>query len=202
MSQPPDLPADELWLELTQLPRPHRSVEYPRKAKDGSVRQLEMLVLTQTETMAITASAERWVRARLAEAKAQAKKDEQSFAYEALYESRSSCELLFRCCRRVGDLDKGFFPTPDAIAATLTTDEVAVLVLKYSWMRAELGPIVHEMSEAECKAWIDRIAEGSRADPLGEMSLGVQSQLMRFMASRLCSSPTDSSSPGGLPEST
>jgi len=202
MSGPTDLPADELWLELTQLPRPHRQVEYPRKDKDGGARMLEMVILTQIETMGITASSERWVRAELAKAKAQAKKDEQSFAYDALYESRSSCELLFRCCRRVGNIERNFFPTPDAIAGTLTMDEVAVLVLKYNWLRAELGPIVHELSESECQAWINKIAEGGKADPLGEMSLGAQSQLLRFMASRLCSSPTDSSSSGALPEST
>lgn len=199
-SHPSDIEAGDLWAQLTAVPLPHRPVPFVRKLPSGDPVMIDMVVLTHEETMAITASTERWVRAKLKDAAAQ--KGEQSFAYESLFESRSSCELLFRCCRKVDDIESSFFPTPDSIQRSLTTDEIAVLVLDYTRLRAELGPIVHELSQDELDAWIELLVKGASSVPFAQLSLGAQHQLLMHMASLSHAVLTANSSHSTPPEST
>ena len=124
---------------------------------------------------------------------------EPRLAYELLFETWASCETLHRCCRKADDLSTPFFLTVEAISKNLSADEIAILLLAYNQVRAELGPIVSEMNQEEMDAWIEALARGGSTIPLASLSPGAQSRLVLYMASRLCPSPTDSSSPGSQP---
>jgi len=190
---PKDAQPSELWLQITAMPRPHRVVPFPRK---GIVAEIAMVVLTGDESMAAKASTERHVRKLLREDPKVATKGESGQGYLDLCEQRDSQELLFRACKQPGDLSRSFFPTIESIGANLTTDEIAVLVLHYRRTMAELGPIVSEMSQEECDAWIEMLAKGGSLDPFDLLSLGQQSRLMRYMAVQCWASRTGNSSPG------
>ena len=180
------------------MPRPHRVVPFPRKNAEGiSVGEVAIRVLLQEECLAAKAASERYVRRILREQEAKGPtRGESGQGYADLADLRDAMEILFRACRNTDDLEKGFFPTVDAVGKHLTTDEIAVLVLNYRRVQIELGPIQSEMSTEEMDAWIDVLARGGSAYPFDSLSSGAQSQLMRFMACRLAGSPMDSSSPG------
>lgn len=199
MSGPPaNLTAAELWSQITQAPRQSREVDFPRTkdgtATGGPICTLRMWVLTQAETEAASAETEKRVRKALADSKAN--RDEPTRGYEELYNQFAAVELLFRACRMAEDLKAPFFPQKAWIEQHLTTDEVAVLVNQYMVIKGELGPIVAELSEEETEAWIEKLREGGRWSPLGRLSWGALTTLLRSMASRLPASPTDSSSLG------
>ncbi|WP_437767184.1 hypothetical protein WMF27_20510 [Sorangium sp. So ce281] len=203
MMPPPEseISAAELWLQITSVPRPYRLVPFPRKAPDGkAIGEIAMVVLTQEESMAATASTERFVRKMLKEQGALPQNGEVSAGYSTLFENRCSCEVLFRACKRKEDISRPFFPSIEAVAQKLTTDEIGVLMFNYTRVQSELGPIVGKMSQEEMDAWIERLAVGGSSFPLDSLSLAARSQLMLYMASQLYSSRMASSSPGTQPE--
>jgi alkylation response protein AidB-like acyl-CoA dehydrogenase len=190
-----DVSAADLWTQITASPRAHRIVPFPRTA-GGACVEVAMVVLEQQDAMAAKASSARWVQKMLREKGAAG--DAFPEDRQALAEMRDAQELLFRACRRAGDLGRPFFPTLEAIGK-LTTDEVSVLVMHYQRVQVELGPIVAEMSTEEIDAWIERLAKGGSLFPFDGLSSGAQSLLIMSMAARLWSFMTASSSPGQPP---
>lgn len=198
---PPDIEPADLWQQITAMPRAHRPVDFPRKGPDGAaVAQVAVVVLTQEETMAANLQADRHVRKLMQDAKSLPNRNEMSGGYSNLFEMRASMEILFRACRRSGDLGKPFFPIVEAIGKSLTTDEIAVLMNQYVRVQAELGPIVSKMDQEEVDVWIERLATGGSAFPLDSLSSGALTALVMSMASRLWILSTDNSSPGSPPE--
>lgn len=202
MSQmpPSDISAADLWAQITAMPRPHRVVPFPRNGADGKpMGEIAMMVLTQEESMLATTATDTYVRKLMKDNNSLPGKDEASGGYATLYENRASLQILFRASKRADDLTKPFFPTVDTIGAKLTTDEIGVLMMHYLRVQSELGPISGEMNQETVDAWIERLAVGGSAFPLGFLSLGAQSTLMISMASRLWASRTASASPGSQP---
>jgi hypothetical protein len=191
MKPPAEIPADDLWAQITTMPRAHRVAPFPRQGPSGApICEIAIMVLSQEECMAAKASAERSVRKLLRDDG----KAEAGQGYVDLSEMRDSQELLFRACKRTGDLKKPFFPTVEAVGK-LTTDEIAVLVMMYRRVQAELGPIASEMSQDEVDAWIERLAQGGSLFPFDSLSSGAKSTLIVSMACRLWSFTKASSSP-------
>jgi hypothetical protein len=129
-------------------------------------------------------------------------KDDASQGYKDLYESRASVEILFRACRRPGEITKVFFPTPSAIAEQLTVDEIGVMFNQYLIVCSEIGPIVSKMSQGEYDAWIDRLVEGGAANTMAFFSVAARIDLVMYLASRLSALRTDKPSAGSQPEAT
>jgi hypothetical protein len=196
---PSNIDPGDLFLQITQMPRPSRLVPFPRKGPDGEpVCQVAFWVMTQAEKMGAIAATEAWVRKQLKDALASA--TEARRGYEDLYANRASLEILFRAARHPQDLTKPFFRTQKDIADHLTQDEVAVLFNAYLRLEHELGPIVSELSDTEMEAWLLTLATGGATVPLDSLSWGARTQLMSFLARRALISSMGTSSPTTPPD--
>lgn len=196
MSGPPDnIPPNELWLHLTQIPRPFRLVDFPRKdpITGDPAAKIRMQVLSQAECMASSAEAEAHTRKML---KDQPKSTDMSRGYEDIFNNETSTQLLFRACRRDEEDGKWpFFPSPAHIRNNLTSDEVSVLVREYIILQVEVGPVIAGMTEDEVDLWVTRLVEAGDALPLASFSWAGLTTLAKHMASRLYPYLTDTSSP-------
>lgn len=195
MSGPPtDIEASELWTLLESMPRPSEAVDFPRKlpGTNEPVGQIRIWVLTQQEQIACAAEADRAVKSILKE-KQQA--GEENLAYRDAYQNEVTVQVLWRACRDVANVEKPAFPSPKHIRK-LTVDEISVLARHYLQTQTRLGPIVAWLTAEEEKAWIERLAVGGSAIPLGLLSPGAQEALMLSMASQLHASWMAMSSAG------
>jgi hypothetical protein len=202
MSSPPEnIPPAELWAEISKMPRPHRVVDFPRKGPSGEpIGQVTLMVLTQGEGIEAAAQAEKYTRATLkAVLDENVRKDEVSAGYDDIYNNASVDEVLFRATRRADEVNSLFFPSPAAIRQKLAQDEVACLFREYLIVKAELGPIVAEMSHGEMKEWVAQLVEGGSAFPLARLSSDGLNSLVMAMASQLANFVTATSSPGWPP---
>ncbi len=197
---PQGIDPSDLWHQMTTMPRPHHLVDIPRVGADGkAIGQLAMVVLTNQETQAATAAAEKFTRKALREADAMPGKGEPTEGYETMFANRASIEVLVRSCRRLDNLNLPFFPGADAVAAKMTLDEIDVLFAAYKAVRYELGPIAKSMTETEYNAWIDVLGKGASSVPLAPMTSDLRSLLLVRMARDLLTSRMDRSSLGELP---
>lgn len=190
----PALTPAELWTQIIAMPRPHRTVDFPRVNATGEpVAQMAVQVLTQEEQITTAIEAERFTRKHI---KDMPKSDEPRRGYDDTYNNQAACELLFRACRRIDDLALPFFPSPSAIRQNLTPDEVGTLFRSYLMVQTEIGPIIGHMSEDEITAYIKRLQEGGSVFPLALLSPDSLIALVLSMAKRLLPSATASISPG------
>lgn len=200
---PPSSNADpaDLWLRIAEMPRPSEVVDFPRNGADGApVAQLRVWVLTQEEQIIAAASAEKQTRDILKRASQDVpKSDEAREGYEAVYGNCAACEVLFRACRNLEDPKRNFFPSVVKMRETLTVDELGVLMNVYNEVQSKLGPIVSSLSGEEYEAWVELLAKGAAAFPLGRLSSRARTELIMRMASDLWSSWTSTSSNGSPP---
>lgn len=189
----------ELWAELTKYPRPHKIVDFPRK-KPGTqepICQLAMVVLTQSESMAANAQAEKTARRLLKDAAPQ--KGETSRGYDELFQSAACSEVLVRACKKADDpeLKKPLFRSVDDVQQYMTPDEVAVLMTAYLVHKAETGPVMSAFdSEEELDGWLRAIFIGGNYSPLFSASSALQIQCTTYLGSRWYALPTGSFSAG------
>jgi len=204
MAGPPEhIEPSALWTLITQIPRPHREVDFPRKlpGTDTAACKVAIWPLTQEEQMICNAEADRFTKQVLKDAQ---KKGEEHLGYNHIYSNEVGVQVLFRACRQPGgkpeNLAKPFFPSTKAMRAELTHDEVSTLFELYCAVQLEVGPIVAYLSEEELRAWTHRLQEGGEAIPFEFLAPQAKRQLLLFMASRLVSFWTGTSSPGSQPE--
>lgn len=192
------IPDSEYWVKLSARERPFKTVDAPQAdPKTGKpLGEIAMRVLTQQEIIAAKADATSFTRKLLKEEKATLDELEKL----AVWRDACACELLFRACRRVENVNLPIWPTASAIRNSLTSDECGVLVNSYEFVQLELGPIAAYLSEAEQDAIIKRLQEGGSAIPLALLSLGQWTALTMRMASLLQNLPTEPSSVGSQPE--
>lgn len=197
---PANIPPSELWALITQLPRPHRLVDFPAKDPNGEpVGQVAIRVLSQEELMICASNAAKVAKDMLREQMS----DAPQLAYEKIYQDACVCEVLHRACRDVKsapEYNRPAFPAPREVRQRLTLDQTTVLMRAYLRVEAELGPIIAALEPEELNAWIGRLAQAGNAFPLVSLSRQALETLALSLALRLASSSTDTSSPGSPPD--
>lgn len=192
------LEPEDLWAQITALPRPHRIVDFPAVSpKTGKPYPMIMVVLSQEETIAAAATAEKITRRLLRDEKGNfPSKDDISKGYDTVFNTESSLEILWRSCKHPQDetLRTPFFKTRESIGS-LTADQIGVLMHHYYHVQAELGPIMASLgSEEEMEGWISTLARAGNLYPLDSLSWGALMTLVGFLVRRVFGSPTASSS--------
>jgi hypothetical protein len=192
-SPPKEVSAVDLWSMISEAPRPYEIVDYPRKQADGSAIKIAMLVLTVEEQLACSREAGKLARTLIKE------KDvtPDSPDYVEIYRSQAAIEALFRACRKPHALNERTFPSAEDLRRNLTGDELDVLFRSYLQVKSMKGPIITEMSEEECDAWIERLQEAGSQLPLGLFSWDGLADLVMRLVSRQRKFSTDTSSAGG-----
>jgi hypothetical protein len=154
---------------------------------------ISMVVLTHAEQMAALAAADVVAKEIC---KDLVKKNEESLAYDAVYNNEGAVQVLFRCCK-MDNLTTPFFKGAKDIHARLTLDEIGILYREYLITQERLGPLTTKMSANEVDAWLDRLEKaGEGTVPLAFMSSAVQSELLMHLVRLLRPSPTDTISHG------
>jgi len=197
MSAPEKLEPSALWLALTALPRPSRTMPLPRlkPGTDEPIGEVLVWPLTQEEQMAANAAADKFTKELLKDPQ---KKDEANLGYHHTYSNEVAIQVLFRACRDAENEKRPAFPSPSLMREKFSTDEIGVLFHGYCTIQSELGPIRAHMTNEEMEAMILRIAEGGSAFPFDSCSWEQQRTLVLSMASRLANCWTAMSS-AGLP---
>lgn len=142
-----------------------------------------MVILTQEESFLANLETEKYVRKMMKDDLP--RNGEVSEGYNRLYELRASVETLHRVVRDANDITKPFFKTKESIPQVLTTDEIGILMREYIAVRAEIGPVITQMTSDEIEAWIERLGEAEDVFPLVFLDSEMLSRLILTMASRL-----------------
>lgn len=209
---PPDYTPDALWLQLSEMPRPQRVADFPRRdpITGKMIGKVTIRVLSQAELMSAAAAAEKYALDLL---KRSPRKDEDSRAYDDIYKNESTVQILFRAVWRAKQIgpdewepgDLPFFPSPESLRGNesgskgLPQDEIGVLLRTYLITQRELGPIVSEMSEGEMEQWVDTLVKAGGTFPLARLTSEAVDALLMRMASRLHGFLTDTTSFGSPP---
>lgn len=190
---PNQISSGQLWAEVTQSPRAHRVVDFPRRhpATGEPIGRVAIWVLSQDERIRVAAAAERATVEALGK-----DSPRDSAGWNDHYENAAACELLCVACRDVNDLSRPAFPSAAEFCRHVSVDEVAVLLRSYAEIQAEIGPIVAEMTKDEVNAWVDRLVEASSTVPLSLLSARAAADLTLFMARLLRGSLTARDLPG------
>lgn len=153
---------ENLYVKLTQMPRPHEIVPLPRLDKSGEpVGHVIMVILTAEENMLVKKAGGDRLRAWYKDQK----KSELDLEVSSVFNDLTSMEILYRVCRRIDDIDKTFFPSAKSIEKVLTLDEIALLLNHYYTMMYKYGPRLDTMTEEQQVLWIKRITEDASVSP-------------------------------------
>lgn len=189
----------DLWALLCEMPRPSKLVDFPRKTPEGEpIGQVAIWVLTQEEQSAAAAAAQNLTQKLVKDAP---KREDARQGYDDVYANVAAAELLFRACRKAGNLTTPAFPSPEMLRTKLTVDEVGVLLNHYYTVQADLGPIVAHMSQEEMDALVEKIAVSGERFPLDSCSAALLRILAFTLACRLHVLQTAKSSSGSPPAS-
>jgi hypothetical protein len=189
---PKDISPGMLWAKLQEMPRPSRTVEFPRLGPDNEpIGEVAIWVLTQEEQMMCSAAAEKFAKERVKDGK------REDLGYETIYANESVVQILLRACRDPLDVSRSIFPTASAIRSSLTSEECGRLFEYYLSVQLDLGPIITKLTEEELDLWVDRLVEGGlAASPFVLLSPDMQKVLAHSMASQIARSRKDTSSAG------
>jgi len=178
--------ASDLWLALTQLPRPGKPIPFPRctPGTDIPVGEVFMWPLRQEEQQFASVEADRHVKKILKDPQ---RKDEANLGYHSLFTNELAVQVLWRACRDINSErgKRAAFPSPGMLRRELTTDETGVLFANYITVQQELGPIMAYLSSEEQEALIIKIHEAGSAYPFDSLSPDEQKILVTSLVSRL-----------------
>lgn len=197
---PTDISPSELWVALTQIPRPWKVVDFPRidPITKESVGQLAIWVLTQEEQIAASAEADRVAKQLLKDPQ---RDGDANIGYSNVYGNEATVQVLYRACRDVKDVMRPVFPSASMLRKHLSVDEISVLAVLYMQVQGTIGPIVASMSAEEEKLWIGRLADAGDVFPTAALSLREMEALLLSSAKQLVSFWTATSSAGSAPAS-
>ncbi len=216
MSGPPtDISANELFLRLTERPRPSKVIPFPAldDASMGIPGEIRIQVLRKEDhdrarLMAhqrLKTSAGRYGLGVLEV------KDMASPVVQEVLADLAGCEILALACMtpksQSDDADKPkyvrVFPDGDAVSKVLSADEIAVLFSAYLQVQHDFGPYEPLIAgEEDVSAWIRRLVEGADTLPFLRLSSPQWAELLNSLALRLYTlSDTLTSQWSSLPES-
>ena len=188
---PKDTDASDLWVRLTELPRPTSS-KHKFRARNEDVGELVFRVLTAGELSQVRSKANAETKKTLDDPDAKAG----NLAYEEEYEQQKAYQLLALAARQPDDPQFPTFPRPADVRTALTDDEISVGLVAYAQFRRESGPIIAELTPEEMEAWIKLLQEGGSRFPLARCSGEALIDLIMCLVSKLPTSATGTSSAG------
>lgn len=196
---PPNVEPTELWLRLTQRPRPFTVIDFPPSKLPGGkptdpIGKVAIRVLTEHELHECMANAQRAAKEYL---KGDTDAKQGNLGYEDIYRNELTFELIYNCCRDPNDINRPVFLHPKLTRKFLTTDELAVLLDAYHLFRSESGPIISEMTVEEMDAWIAKLREGGSRVPLARLSGEAKSDLILYLLEKLSTLTGSAGSPPG-----
>jgi hypothetical protein len=210
---PPDVPADELWLKLSE-PKPSEVIDFPRKDGGKPIGRIRIQVLSMEDHNRARLSAQNELRksaALVGLTKLEAN-DMLSPAVQEVLGDLTAHELLAMACLReaafIGpgtDPDRPTYPRlfreANELRAKLTSQETLVLFNAYLLVQEKYGPFENgAFTDEEVSAWVRRLEEGADSFPLLQLSLHRLAQLALLLADRVSSlSRTLASQWGSLP---
>jgi hypothetical protein len=192
----PGTNASELWIALSQLPRPV-SPAHTLRAKGVEVGTLVFWVLTSDEL------AQTYVQAHKATRDAFGVDDAKgTIAYEEYYLEQKALHLIANACRQPEDVRFPVFPTAKDVRLHLTDDEAGVVLSAYNIFRRESGPILSEITPEVVDAWIEVLQEGASRLPLARCGGDAMTDLVMSLVLRLPRASLTATSSAGAPPDT
>lgn len=202
------LPADYqpslLWSLLSKSPVPHLLVDFPVSPRHPNpemfARQIAVVPISLEEQMVAQAEAEDFIRTEML--KHPPKEGEKNITYGNLLESERALRVLWRALRDPADekLDRRAFPGPKMMRMTLTPDQVSILTHQYIRAERLLSPIRDLSTGEELDAFIEKLIEGGKEDPLDWLPSAALRALTWRSIERLGQQARDRSSAGSPPE--
>jgi hypothetical protein len=205
MTQPTSDNTFDLLNKLLNCKRPYKIVPFPREENGQPIGYIAMTPLTQSEEIECNEYLDVELRLNLKKKGLDAPKDgEHAESFHNVYTMKQAVEILFRACRRPGEVEKKLFSTKEQMSQLLSKTEMAILVKQYIMVQHELGPVISQMSQSEMDALIDRLAGVDNKETFflitSCLSLAAMNELLMHLVSRSQNSPTGNGSVG-LPES-
>lgn len=192
----PGANASELWIALSQLPRPV-SQAHTLRAKGVEVGTLVFHVLTSDEL------AKTYVQAHQATRNAFGPDDAKgTIAYEEYYLEQKALHLIAKACRQPNDPRFPVFPTATDVREHLTDDEAGVVLSAYNIFRRESGPMLSEITPEALDAWIEVLKEGASRLPLARCSGEALMDLVMSLVLRQSTVSSTATSSAGAPPDT
>lgn len=166
---PEDVAAAELFQKLLERPTPSEVIDFPRMLETGPIFRIRMRVLPQRDHDKAREEAHRKLIARGVKLD-----DMQAIGIREVYADQTAKEILALACvteQAYGSEDRPvygrLFKDSDAIASTLTADELAALFRAWQLVQSKYSP---EPGAIDEEAWIKRLVEGGSAFPLSLIS--------------------------------
>jgi hypothetical protein len=196
MSGPPkDTPPAELWLKLTERPRPTCEFQFPGPGVNGEpLPKAKIVILYEAELHACRANATKVARELVGDAGRLG-----DLGYEEIYRNEMASQMVALCLRAHDNPTFFVFPSPKSVRQKLTTDEVAAVASAYTQFRIESGPMVSELSPAELDAWFKVSMEGASRVPFSVLSGEALIDYVMYLVSKIKSLSIATGSPGSAP---
>jgi hypothetical protein len=188
--QQDDISPSDLWSKIISGERPHIEYDFPREDADGNpIGQFWMIALSINEMVAATIEAEKAAK------KLATSKDDRT--YEEIISWCKAIEILFRACRKQGDVSSPLFAVKQQIGKHLSADEIGILFHYYQKTAMAIGPIISHLTAEDAEDWIEKLASGAATPDflLERLSWEALKSLIVFLAKRPLTSPISTTSP-------
>lgn len=198
MAMPPkDISAKDLFVKLTEAPRPSEIIDWPRKVeRDGKlepVARVRVRVLTMRDHDEARLRAHSWLKD---ERKMKAE-DMQGPTVREVFGDAVAREVLAKAIVHVtpieGTEESGSPKYPRIFGEgkdleSITPDELVCLFQAYQLVQEKYGPYENNLaSEAEVTAWVKRLTEGAGLSPLSQASSHQLAELNISLSRRVSS---------------
>lgn len=193
MAGPPnDVAPADLWIKLTERPRPTCDFQMPGADKDGQPLPFcKLWIMTEHELHLARAQADLYAKkVLLGENKVG------DLGYADIYRNELFVQLVAAAARNPNNIIFPVFNSPKHAREKLTSDELTAFAEAYNIFRRHSGPLISDMTKDEMDAWIDVLMKGGSAVPLARLEFHAVTALLEHSVSLLRNSLTDNGSAG------
>lgn len=193
---PPDIPADELVMRLSERDLPSRVIDFPSRGGAGNKGgKLRIQILKAMDKTKAKAEAGQIVRNQLKEnlgREPSAEDMSTDYAREMVNDALVA-SLICMFCRSVnpiGEVGEGrrvtygrIFKSAPWVLNNLSSDEISILMLEYQVMEVEDGPREQVLLDDPfiLRLWIDKAKQGAwKLGPFASMAFLDLAELCRF----------------------